>query len=59
VTNSVNANTGAVTSSIIGRTGSMCSAVVEGTRCEISCQAPQVAQCGKGENAAQPSCICK
>lgn len=59
VASSVNADTGVSTSSIVGRTGSMCSAVVEGTRCEISCQAPQVAQCGKGESAAQPSCVCK
>src|SRR5687768_8853686 len=59
VTNSVNADTGVSTSSIVGRTGSMCSAVVEGRRCEITCQAPQVAQCGKGVEAGEPSCACK
>jgi hypothetical protein len=59
VTSSVDANTGVVTNSIIGRTGSMCSAVVEGMRCEISCRAPQVAQCGKGLTTAEPTCMCK
>src|SRR5688572_24405759 len=48
ITSSVNADTGVSTSSIIGMTGSMCSTVVEGKRCEVTCQAPQVAQCGKG-----------
>ncbi|HYC47852.1 MAG TPA: hypothetical protein VED01_20465 [Burkholderiales bacterium] len=50
---------GATTNSIAGRTGSMCSAVYQGERCEIACQAPQVAQCGKAENASQPSCFCQ
>jgi hypothetical protein len=40
-------------------TGSMCNTVVEGKRCEVTCQAPQVAQCGKGANTGEPSCICK
>jgi hypothetical protein len=51
--------TGTTTSSIVGRTGSMCSAVNDGRRCEISCQAPQVAQCAKGGNAGQPACFCR
>ena len=52
-------NQSTVTSSMVGRTGSMCSAAYEGQRCEISCQAPQVAQCGKAENAPEPACLCK
>ncbi len=59
VTNSVNGDTGAITSSIIGRTGSMCSAVVAGKRCKVACQAPQLAQCGKGIDAGEPSCVCR
>ncbi len=60
VTSSVDAGgTGAITNSIVGRTGSMCSAVVEGKRCEVSCQTPQVAQCGKALETAEPACICK
>ena len=51
--------TGNSTNSIVGRTGSMCSAVHKGQRCEISCQAPQVAQCAKNENAAGPACFCR
>lgn len=60
VTSSVDAgDTGAITSSIIGRTGSMCSAVYEGRRCEISCRAPEIAQCGKAPDAAEPACRCQ
>ena len=60
VTSSVTTDgTGATTSSIVGRTGSMCSAAYESQRCEISCQAPQVAQCGKAENAPEPACFCR
>lgn len=59
VTNSVNADTGVSTSSIVGTTGSMCSTVVEGKRCEVTCQAPQVAQCGKAGVAGEPSCVCR
>ncbi len=60
VTSSVTTDgTGAATSSIVGRTGSMCSAVYEGQRCEVSCQAPQVAHCGKAGNAPEPACFCK
>lgn len=51
--------TGTTTNSIVGRTGSMCSSVYEGRRCEISCQAPQVAQCGEDRYAALPVCFCK
>ena len=51
--------TGAVTNSIVGRTGSMCSDVVEGKRCEVACQAPQVAQCGKRVDPGAPSCLCQ
>jgi hypothetical protein len=59
VTSSVTTDgTGNTTNSIVGRTGSMCSAVHKGQRCEISCQAPQVAQCAKDENAAGPACFC-
>jgi hypothetical protein len=59
VTSSVTTDgTGATTRSITGRTGSMCSAGQEGQRCEISCQAPQVAQCGNGSNG-EPVCFCK
>ena len=47
------------TNSIVGRTGSMCSAVVEGKRCDIQCRAPQVAQCGKAIDASEPSCLCQ
>ena len=60
VTSSVTTDaTGATTRSMVGRTGSMCSTVYQGLRCEISCQAPQVAQCGKAENAAEPACFCR
>ena len=60
VTSSVTTDsTGNTTNSIVGRTGSMCSAVHKGQRCEISCQAPQVAQCAKDENAAGPACFCR
>jgi hypothetical protein len=60
VTSSVTTDqTGVSTSQIVGRTGSMCSATHDGQRCEISCQAPQVAQCGKAENAAAPACLCR
>jgi hypothetical protein len=50
--------TGATTRSIVGSTGSMCSIVNDTQRCEISCQLPQVAQCGNG-NAGEPACFCK
>jgi hypothetical protein len=50
--------TGATTRSIVGSTGSMCSVVSDTQRCEISCQLPQVAQCGSG-NAGEPACFCK
>src|SRR5688500_846987 len=51
VTSSVTTDSsGATTNSMVGRTGSMCSAVHDGQRCEISCQAPQVAQCTKAGN---------
>jgi len=60
VTSSVTTDsTGATTSSMVGRTGSMCSATYQGQRCDISCQAPQAAQCGKAENASEPACYCK
>jgi hypothetical protein len=60
VTSSVTTDgTGNITNSIVGRTGSMCSAVHKGQRCEISCQEPQVAQCAKDENAAGPACFCR
>src|SRR4051812_31446302 len=60
VTSSVTRDsTGNTTHSLSGRTGSMCSAVHKGQRCEISCQAPQVAQCTKDDNAAGPACICR
>ena len=51
--------TGTITNSMVGGTGSMCSTVYDGQRCEISCQAPQVAQCGKAASAAEPACFCK
>ena len=60
VTSSITTDsTGTTTNSISGSTGSMCSAVNAGTRCEISCQAPQVAQCTKGEYAGAPACYCR
>ena len=60
VTSSVTTDSaGATTSSMVGRTGSMCSATYNSQRCEISCQAPQVAQCGKAESASEPACYCK
>ena len=59
VSSSVNADTGVNTSSIVGRTGSMCSTVVEGKRCEVTCQAPLLAQCGKSAGGVEPSCVCK
>ena len=59
VSSSTNSDTGVSTNSIVGRTGSMCSTVVAGKRCEIACQAPQMAQCGKGEVETEPSCVCR
>jgi hypothetical protein len=60
VTNSVSTDgRGAVTNSIVGRTGSMCSAVINAQRCEISCQAPEVAHCSQPAHAAEPLCLCK
>ena len=59
VTSSVNADTGVSTSSIAGRTGSMCHAVIDGKRCEVACQVPQVAQCGKAMETGEPSCVCR
>ena len=60
VTSSVTTNTtGATTSSIVGSTGSMCSSTYDAQRCEISCQAPQIAQCGKAAHAPEPACFCK
>ena len=56
---SVTSSTGAVTHSIVGTTGSMCSAVGEGRRCEIACQAPQMAQCEKGVEGGGPTCVCR
>ncbi len=58
VTSSVG-GTPAITNSIVGRTGSMCSAVLEGKRCEIACQAPEVAHCGNAANGVEPACFCK
>ena len=51
--------TSTTTNSIVGRTGSMCSAIVEGKRCDIQCRAPQVAQCGKSADLSEPSCLCQ
>lgn len=52
-------DSGTVTNTIVGRTGSLCSAVLESKRCEITCQAPQLAQCGKGAVPGEPSCACR
>ena len=51
--------TGTTTNSMVGRTGSMCSSGYGSQRCEISCQAPQVAQCGEDRTASAPACFCK
>ena len=60
VTSSVSTDgQGAVTNSIVGRTGSMCSAVINAQRCEISCQAPEVAHCSQPAHASEPLCLCK
>ena len=60
VTSSVTIDgTGTTSSSIVGRSGSMCSAVNDGQRCEISCQAPRVAQCAKSEYGGEPACYCR
>ena len=47
------------TTSIVGKNGSMCSAEIDGKRCDISCRTPQIAQGGKAANAAGPSCLCQ
>ena len=47
-----------ITNTISGSTGGMCSAENNGKRCEISCQAPQVAQCAKGDYSGDPVCYC-
>ena len=52
-------NTGMTSHSISGRTGSMCSTVHNGQRCEISCQAPQVAHCGTPAYAGGAACFCR
>src|SRR5688572_10514824 len=73
VTSSVNSsNSTSVTSSTnVGSTTSMtnstttssgttsCSADNDGKRCEVSCRSPQLAQCRKGANAAEPTCVCR
>jgi hypothetical protein len=51
--------TGASTSSMVSRSGSMCSATYAGQRCDVSCQPPQIAQCGKAESTAEPACYCR
>lgn len=60
VTSSTTIDSSGMTSSTIsGATGSMCSTASNGMRCEISCQAPQVAQCWKGGRSGQPACYCQ
>ena len=61
VTSSTNigGTTSAVTNSVVSRNGSMCSAELNGRRCEITCRAPKVAQCGKAVDVAEPACLCK
>ena len=60
VTSSTTIDSSGMTSSTIsGATGSMCSTASNGTRCEISCQAPQVAQCWKGGRSGAPACYCQ
>jgi hypothetical protein len=38
---------------------SSCSSVVNGKRCEISCNTPLVAQCVKATEQAGPACFCQ
>jgi len=60
VTSSTTINgTGTTSHSISGRTGSMCGTTYQGQRCEISCQAPQVAQCGTPAYAGGSACYCQ
>ena len=60
VTNAVTVgDAGIIANSIAGRTSSLCSAVIDDKRCEISCRAPQLAQCGKAPDTAEPACMCK
>ena len=71
VTNSVtSSNSSSVTSSSnVGSTSSttsssasgttQCSSEHNGKRCEISCNAPQTAQCRKSITASEPSCLCR
>jgi hypothetical protein len=32
---------------------------MNGKRCEVTCRAPQIAQCGKALETAEPACMCK
>jgi hypothetical protein len=51
-------NVGSTTTMNSSNGTSSCSASNDGRRCEISCRSPQVAQCGKSANAAEPTCVC-
>jgi hypothetical protein len=36
----------------------MCSAELNGRRCDVQCRAPRVAQCGKAADRNEPACVC-
>ena len=46
------------TSSVVTGSDSSCSAELNGKRCDITCRAPQVAQCSNSASRAGPSCRC-
>jgi len=54
------AMTTAKTKMVVARSArSMCSAELNGKRCEIQCRSPRVAQCGKDTDVSEPSCFCQ
>lgn len=48
-----------VTNQVVGNRGSLCTAEIDGKRCEVKCRLPRVAQCGKAADASGPSCLCQ
>lgn len=70
VNNSVSSNTSSIitstnnsgsTSTVVSNNNSMstCSTDWNGSRCEVTCAAPQVAQCVKRASSRRPSCYCQ
>ena len=59
ITSSTNAgSTSSNISSSVNNNESSCSTELNGKRCEISCQAPELAQCSNNDRKNGPSCRC-